>query len=88
MSLTSCPVCTWQGGDGALQKAVTLVLQNKDDFVAILFYASWCPFSKIFQTDFQKLSSLFPTITHFAFEETRIKPRCVFLKCDNPVSQI
>ncbi|TVT97234.1 hypothetical protein EJB05_57542 [Eragrostis curvula] len=69
-----------QGDDGALQKAVTLVLQNKGDFVAILFYASWCPFSKIFRTDFQKLSSFFPTIAHFSFEETRIKPRCVFLK--------
>ncbi|GJN16275.1 hypothetical protein PR202_gb03322 [Eleusine coracana subsp. coracana] len=75
LSLTSCFICTWQGDDGALQKAVALVLQNKDDFVAILFYASWCPFSKIFRTDFQKLSSFFPTIAHFSFEETRIKPR-------------
>ncbi|GJN03450.1 hypothetical protein PR202_ga20900 [Eleusine coracana subsp. coracana] len=75
LSLTPCFICTWQGDDGALQKAVALVLQNKDDFVAILFYASWCPFSKIFRTDFQKLSSFFPTIAHFSFEETRIKPR-------------
>jgi thiol-disulfide isomerase/thioredoxin len=66
-----------QGDDFVLQKAVTLVLQNREDFVAILFYASWCPFSKIFRTDFQKLSSFFPTIAHFSFEESRIKPRCV-----------
>jgi len=69
----------YQGDDGALQKAVALVLQNREDFVAILFYASWCPFSKIFRTDFQKLSSFFPTIAHFSFEESNIKPRCVFL---------
>ncbi|OQU80419.1 hypothetical protein SORBI_3007G125000 [Sorghum bicolor] len=65
----------YQGDDGALQKAVALVLQNREDFVAILFYASWCPFSKIFWTDFQKLSSFFPTIAHFSFEESNIKPR-------------
>jgi len=64
-----------QGDDGALQKAIALVLQNREDFVAILFYASWCPFSKIFRTDFQKLSSFFPTIAHFSFEESHIKPR-------------
>ncbi|ONM04803.1 adenosine 5'-phosphosulfate reductase-like5 [Zea mays] len=64
-----------EGDDGALQKAVALVLQNREDFVAILFYASWCPFSKIFRTDFQKLSSFFPTIAHFSFEESNIKPR-------------
>uniref|UniRef100_A0A0D9X7S2 Thioredoxin domain-containing protein n=1 Tax=Leersia perrieri TaxID=77586 RepID=A0A0D9X7S2_9ORYZ len=64
-----------EGDDVVLQKAVTLVLQNREDFVAILFYASWCPFSKIFRTDFQKLSSLFPTIAHFSFEESCIKPR-------------
>lgn len=64
-----------EGDDGVLQKAVTLVLQNREDFVAVLFYASWCPFSKIFRTDFQKLSSFFPTIAHFSFEESRIRPR-------------
>ncbi|OEL21019.1 5'-adenylylsulfate reductase-like 4 [Dichanthelium oligosanthes] len=64
-----------EGDDGALQKAVALVLHNREDFVAILFYASWCPFSKIFRTDFQKLSSFFPTIAHFSFEESHIKQR-------------
>ncbi|KAF8697411.1 hypothetical protein HU200_036011 [Digitaria exilis] len=64
-----------QGDDGALQKAIALVLHNREDFVAILFYASWCPFSKIFRTDFRKLSSFFPTIAHFSFEESHIKPR-------------
>ncbi|XP_062196053.1 5'-adenylylsulfate reductase-like 4 [Phragmites australis] len=82
-SSASCPapglrghhVGVVEGDDGALQKAVTLVLRNREDFVAILFYASWCPFSKLFRTDFQKLSSFFPTIAHFSFEESRIKPR-------------
>lgn len=64
-----------EGDDGALQKAVALVLQNRGDFAAVLFYASWCPFSKVFRTDFQKLSSFFPTIAHFSFEESNIKPR-------------
>jgi len=77
----------YQGDDGALQKAVALVLQNREDFVAILFYASWCPFSKIFRTDFQKLSSFFPTIAHFSFEESNVKPWCVFLKEINTVAR-
>ena len=80
LSLTSCSTFMHQGDDGALQKAIALVLQNREDFVAILFYASWCPFSKIFRTDFLKLSSFFPTIAHFSFEESHIKPRCVFLE--------
>lgn len=88
LSVTSSSIFMHQGDDGALQKAIALVLHNREDFVAILFYASWCPFSKIFRTDFRKLSSFFPTIVHFSFEESHIKPRCIFRKGINFYSQM
>ena len=60
-----------------MQRALNLVYRNREDYVAVLFYASWCPFSKIFRPNLQVLSSLFPKIRHFAFEESVIRPRCV-----------
>ncbi|CAL9087638.1 unnamed protein product, partial [Musa acuminata var. zebrina] len=63
------------GDEAALQKASSLVQKNREDYVALLFYASWCPFSKICHPNFQILSNLFPTIRHFAFEESVIRPR-------------
>ncbi|WOL13775.1 hypothetical protein Cni_G22554 [Canna indica] len=63
-----------EGDEAALQKALNIVQRNRDDYVALLFYASWCPFSKLCQPNFQILSNLFPTIRHFAFEESVIRP--------------
>ncbi|XP_008790885.2 5'-adenylylsulfate reductase-like 3 [Phoenix dactylifera] len=63
-----------EGGEAVLLRALNLVYRNKEDYVAVLFYASWCPFSKILRPNFQVLSSLFPTIRHFAFEESVIRP--------------
>lgn len=60
-----------------MQRALNLVYRKREDYVAVLFYASWCPFSKVFRPNFQVLSSLFPTIRHFAFEESVIRPRFV-----------
>ncbi|KAG1366524.1 5'-adenylylsulfate reductase-like 3 [Cocos nucifera] len=63
-----------EGGEAAMQRALNLVYRNREDYVAVLFYASWCPFSKIFRPNLQVLSSLFPKIRHFAFEESVIRP--------------
>ncbi|ERN14652.1 5'-adenylylsulfate reductase-like 3 [Amborella trichopoda] len=58
----------------SLERALNLIHKNSEKYVAILFYASWCPFSKICKTSFAILPSLFPTIHHFAVEESTIKP--------------
>jgi hypothetical protein len=58
-----------------LAKAVNLLHANKVDYIAVLFYASWCPFSQECNPNFETLASLFPTIRHFAFEESAIRPR-------------
>ncbi|XP_010937429.1 5'-adenylylsulfate reductase-like 3 [Elaeis guineensis] len=63
-----------EGDEAILQRALNLVYSKREDYVAVLFYASWCPFSKICRPNFQVLSSLFPTIRHFAFEESVIRP--------------
>ncbi|KAK1307920.1 5'-adenylylsulfate reductase-like 3 [Acorus calamus] len=63
-----------EGDELALQKALHLVHMNRNRYIAVLFYASWCPFSKRCKPNFSTLSSLFPTIIHFAFEESNVKP--------------
>jgi thiol-disulfide isomerase/thioredoxin len=68
---------TFQGDEVTLAKAINLLHMNKDDYIAILFYASWCPFSQECKPNFETLASLFPNIHHFAFEESTIRPRYV-----------
>jgi len=63
-----------EGDEAALQRALNLVYKNREEYVAILFHASWCPFSKICRPNFNIMSSMFPTIGHFAFEESVIRP--------------
>jgi len=65
----------FKGDEAALQRALNLVYKNREEYVAVLFHASWCPFSKICRPDFNIMSSKFPTIRHFAFEESVIRPR-------------
>ncbi|GJW80739.1 5'-adenylylsulfate reductase-like protein 5 [Tanacetum coccineum] len=43
-------------------------------YVAILFYASWCPFSKNFQPKFDALSSMYPQIKHIMVEQSSVPP--------------
>ncbi|CAI9763878.1 unnamed protein product [Fraxinus pennsylvanica] len=64
-----------EGDEVALQKALHMVHKNTDDYVALLFYASWCPFSGSFRPSFSVLSSFFPSIPHFAIEESAVRPR-------------
>ncbi|XP_078429673.1 5'-adenylylsulfate reductase-like 3 isoform X2 [Wolffia australiana] len=67
-------VVVTEGKEAILQQALNIVQENKNDYVALLFYASWCPFSKACKPNFSSLSLLFPSIRHFAFEESAIRP--------------
>nr|CAD1825146.1 unnamed protein product [Ananas comosus var. bracteatus] len=62
-----------EGDEATLQKALNIVHWNREEYVAILFYATWCPFSKICRPNFHRLSSIFPAIRHFSFEESVIR---------------
>ncbi|KAM0936326.1 putative Thioredoxin domain, 5'-adenylylsulfate reductase-like protein [Dioscorea sansibarensis] len=64
-----------RGDDIALRRmALNIVHKSKRKLVAVLFHASWCPFSKSFRPNFDAMPSMFPTIPHFAFEESVIPP--------------
>ncbi|KAM0006307.1 putative Thioredoxin domain, 5'-adenylylsulfate reductase-like protein [Helianthus debilis subsp. tardiflorus] len=43
-------------------------------YVAIMFYASWCPFSRNLQPKFDALSSMFPQIKHVMVEQSLVQP--------------
>ncbi|KAK2984630.1 hypothetical protein RJ640_006613 [Escallonia rubra] len=63
-----------EGDEVSLQRALNMVHRNTHDYVAVLFYASWCPFSGGFRPSFSILSSLYPSIPHFAVEESVVRP--------------
>uniref|UniRef100_A0A7C8ZSF6 Thioredoxin domain-containing protein n=1 Tax=Opuntia streptacantha TaxID=393608 RepID=A0A7C8ZSF6_OPUST len=71
---SSYDVAVIEGDEASLQKALHLVHSLNQDYVAVLFYASWCPFSRNFRPSFSVLSSLYPSIPHFAIEESAIRP--------------
>ncbi|KAG9131118.1 hypothetical protein Leryth_024520 [Lithospermum erythrorhizon] len=81
--LGSCPLTlidSWyssgvvEGDEDSLHKALNMVYERTHDYVAILFYASWCPFSGTFRPTFSTLSYLFPSFPHFAIEESSVRP--------------
>lgn len=59
----------------------TVSSSKKNEYVAVLFYASWCPFSRKFQSKFSTLSSMFPQIKHLMVEKSSAMPRFVFVIC-------
>ncbi|XP_026437742.1 5'-adenylylsulfate reductase-like 4 [Papaver somniferum] len=63
-----------EGNDVSLKKALNVVQKNGDGYVAVLFYASWCPFSRSIRPTFSALSSLYPSIQHLAIEESAVMP--------------
>ncbi|XP_027365443.1 5'-adenylylsulfate reductase-like 4 isoform X1 [Abrus precatorius] len=67
-------IAVTEGDEVSLQKALHMVHKNDHEYVAVLFYASWCPFSRIFRPIFSVLSSLYPSIPHFAIEESSVRP--------------
>ncbi|KAL7164514.1 hypothetical protein ACSBR2_040422 [Camellia fascicularis] len=63
-----------KGDEVSLQRALRLVHKNIHVYVAVLFYASWCPFFGAFRPTFSILSTLYPSIPYFAIEESVIRP--------------
>ncbi|GAB2244870.1 hypothetical protein Droror1_Dr00000363 [Drosera rotundifolia] len=62
-----------EGGELALQKALHIVYSRTQRYVAILFYASWCPLSQGFKPSFSALAFSFPSIPHFTIEESAVR---------------
>ncbi|KAL5708582.1 5-adenylylsulfate reductase-like [Ranunculus cassubicifolius] len=46
----------------------------KTVYTAILFHASWCPFSKRLRSTFDVLSAMFPQVRHLAVEQSAALP--------------
>uniref|UniRef100_A0A1J3JD53 5'-adenylylsulfate reductase-like 4 n=1 Tax=Noccaea caerulescens TaxID=107243 RepID=A0A1J3JD53_NOCCA len=67
-------VAVTEGDERWLQIALDMIHKNKCDYVALLFYASWCPFSRSFRPSFDVISSLYSSIPHFAIKESSVKP--------------
>ncbi|EPS62898.1 hypothetical protein M569_11894, partial [Genlisea aurea] len=63
-----------QGNEITLQKTLSSIHRNEYEYAALLFYSSWCPFSLPLRPIFSMLSSIFPSIPHFAIEESSIRP--------------
>ncbi|KAF5740238.1 5'-adenylylsulfate reductase-like 4-like [Tripterygium wilfordii] len=63
-----------EGDEVLLQKALNMVHKHRHEYIALLFYASWCPFSKTFRPSLSILSSLYPSIPHFTVEESAVRP--------------
>ncbi|KAF5725724.1 5'-adenylylsulfate reductase-like 7 [Tripterygium wilfordii] len=51
-----------------------LTSKQRNAYAAVLFYASWCPFSRQMRIKFEKLSSMFPQVEHLAVEESSALP--------------
>ncbi|KAK1313842.1 5'-adenylylsulfate reductase-like 5 [Acorus calamus] len=51
-----------------------LSLIQKNTYYSILFYATWCPFSRRARATFDVLSSMFPQIKHLTVEESSAMP--------------
>ncbi|CAI0433121.1 unnamed protein product [Linum tenue] len=43
-------------------------------YTSVLFYASWCPFSRGMLSKFEMLAAMFPEIQHLAVEESSVLP--------------
>ncbi|KAK6940164.1 Thioredoxin domain [Dillenia turbinata] len=63
-----------EGDEISLQRALNIVHKYPHKYVAVLFYASWCPFSRALRPSFSRLSTMYPLIPHFAVEESTIRP--------------
>ncbi|GMI79575.1 APR-like 5 [Hibiscus trionum] len=54
--------------------ARVLTSKQRNGYVSVLFYASWCPFSRSLGPKFNVLSSMFPQLEHLAVEESSASP--------------
>ncbi|XP_024010182.1 5'-adenylylsulfate reductase-like 6 [Eutrema salsugineum] len=53
--------------------ASDMIHEDKCDYVALLFYASWCPFSGSIRPSFDVISLIYSSVPHFAIEESSVK---------------
>ncbi|XVF42559.1 hypothetical protein PTKIN_Ptkin01aG0373100 [Pterospermum kingtungense] len=51
-----------------------LTSKQRNDYTSVLFYASWCPFSRSLRPKFDILSSMFPQVEHLAVEQSSALP--------------
>ncbi|XP_009366461.1 5'-adenylylsulfate reductase-like 5 [Pyrus x bretschneideri] len=51
-----------------------LASQQRTDYTAVFFYASWCPLSRTMYPTFEKLSFMFPQVEHLAIEQSSALP--------------
>lgn len=56
-----------------------LASKQKTGYTSVLFYASWCPFSRSLYPTFEMLSFMFPQVEHLAVEQSSAFPRCELL---------
>ncbi|KAK8701716.1 hypothetical protein V6N13_020095 [Hibiscus sabdariffa] len=56
----------------SLDRALTYKQQN--GYTSVLFYASWCPFSRGLRPKFDILSFMFPELEHLAVEQSMASP--------------
>ncbi|XP_019058499.1 PREDICTED: 5'-adenylylsulfate reductase-like 4 isoform X2 [Tarenaya hassleriana] len=61
-----------QGNERCLQIMLDMIHKRECKYVAVLFFASWCPFSRSFRPTFSIISSLYSSIPHFAIEESSV----------------
>ncbi|ESQ38698.1 hypothetical protein EUTSA_v10028636mg [Eutrema salsugineum] len=66
-------VSVTEGDDRWLQMASDMIHEDKCDYVALLFYASWCPFSGSIRPSFDVISLIYSSVPHFAIEESSVK---------------
>ncbi|RDX92265.1 5'-adenylylsulfate reductase-like 5, partial [Mucuna pruriens] len=59
--------------DGSFIEGV-LSGRKRVGYVSMLFYASWCPFSRRMLPEFQILGSMFPQVEHVALEQSSALP--------------
>ncbi|XP_024372249.1 5'-adenylylsulfate reductase-like 3 [Physcomitrium patens] len=57
-----------------LEKALDLVHSSNGTYMAVLHYATWCPFSRQVRPVYDVLSTIFPTVHHVAIEESSVRP--------------
>ncbi|KAI7744478.1 hypothetical protein M8C21_004995, partial [Ambrosia artemisiifolia] len=63
-----------EGDETSMVKPLNAVHKNTKNYVSVLFYASWCPFSIAFRPSLSVMASLYPSITHFEIEESVVRP--------------
>ncbi|KAF8054046.1 hypothetical protein N665_1354s0007 [Sinapis alba] len=60
--------------DGDSLDRLMALNHDGNDYVSVLFYASWCPFSRAVRSKFDLLSFMFPQIQHLAVEHSQALP--------------